>query len=341
VKTSSRVWATALTGLVVVLTGCGGEGSPAGSPSAPMPLKEAVFLGDSLTDAGTYGFRFTTMPGMTWAQLVAKGLGQSTDPNEHVASYSDVYQGKRGLNGPGGLNYAEGGARANNPYSSVSQDPEGTPISTAVQLRRFISQHGSFGPNQLVTLYVGTNDVAYSYDPTKNPPIAQELRDNHSPPPEVMAGERARVQRAAEDAAHTASDILANGAQHLMVFTLFDLAVLPWFESAAARSYVHDLTEVFNTKLVATLPKDPKLQVLDTEAFVEDLLKNAARYGFAHGANEDACAQSGQDYCDAGAWKEPNADRSYIFAASEHFTTHAHELLADYVTKQINARGGQ
>ena len=38
----------------------------------------------------------------------------------------------------------------------------------------------------------------------------------------------------------------------------------------------------------------------------------------------------------ADAWKEPNADRTYIFVASEHFTTHAHELLADYVRKQIS-----
>ncbi|MET2830980.1 hypothetical protein [Mesorhizobium shangrilense] len=30
-------------------------------------IKEAVFFGDSLTDAGTFGFRFTTAPGLTWA----------------------------------------------------------------------------------------------------------------------------------------------------------------------------------------------------------------------------------------------------------------------------------
>jgi len=41
----------------------------------------------------------------------------------------------------------------------------------------------------------------------------------------------------------------------------------------------------------------------------------------------------------ADAWKEPNADRTYIFVASEHFTTHAHELLADYVRKQISPGG--
>jgi phospholipase/lecithinase/hemolysin len=328
---------------VIALAGCGGTGSPSGSgPTQPLSqFKDAVFFGDSLTDAGTYGFRFTTNPGMTWAQHVAEQLGQSTEPNEHVASYGDVYQGKPGLNGPGGLNYAEGGARAKDPYSTVSQNPEGTPISTAVQLQHFLNQHGSFGPDQLVTLYVGTNDVAYNYDPTKNPTLAQALRDNLGPSPEVMASERARVQKAAEDEAHTASDMLAHGAEHLLVFKLFDLAVLPWFESNAARSYVHELTAAYNERLVALVPQGPRVQVLDTAAFVDDLLKNAAAYGFTHGANDDGCMQPGQDYCDADAWKSPDADRTYVFAAGEHFTTHAHELLAEYVTTHISKHDGQ
>lgn len=320
---------------VSALTACSGAETAISSTAEPGKFREAVFFGDSLTDAGTYGVRFTTNPGMTWAQHVAERLGQSTEPNEHVVSYGDVYQGKPGLSGPGGLNYAEGGARANNAYSTVSQNPEGTPISTAVQLQHFLDQHGSFSPDQLVTLYVGTNDVAYNYDPTKDATLAQALRDNHSPSPEVMTAERARVQRAAQDEAKTAAAILDRGAQHLLVFKLADLAVLPWFESDAARRYVSELTDVYNTQLVDSLPRDPKVQLLDTGAFIDDLLKNADTYGFTHGANEDACAQPAQDYCGADGWKSPDADRTYIFAAAEHLTTHANELLADYVMKQI------
>jgi phospholipase/lecithinase/hemolysin len=304
----------------------------------PLPgIREAVFFGDSLTDAGTYGFRFTTNPGMTWAQHVAAALGQSIDPNEHVVNYDAVYQGKPGLPGPGGLNYAEGGARADAPYSTVSQNAQGTPISTNVQLSRFLAQHQAFAPDQLVTLYIGTNDVALNYDPRFKPQLAQNLRDNHAPDAGVMAAERARVQQAARAAAHTASEILAKGAQHLVVFTLFDLAVLPWFESQASRDYVHTLGLAYNDALTAALPRDPRIQVLDMGAFVDDLLANLGRYGFTHGANEDACAQPGQDYCGPDAWKEPDADRTFVFAASEHFTTHAHELLADYVQRQVGA----
>src|SRR4051812_11221821 len=84
--------------------------SPASAEPGDGPaITQAVFFGDSLTDTGTYGFRFTTMPGKTWAQHLAERLGQPAEPNEHVAAYSDVYQGKPGIPGPGGLNYAEGG----------------------------------------------------------------------------------------------------------------------------------------------------------------------------------------------------------------------------------------
>jgi len=334
---------TAVAAMLTIgaLTTYGVADTPAAAAPSSPTFTEAVFFGDSLTDPGAFGFRFTTGPGMTWAQHVAERLGQSTEPNEHVASYGDVYQGKPGLAGPGGLNYAQGGARANAPYSTVSQNPEGTPISTAVQLQHFVKQHGSFGPEQLVTLYVGTNDVAYNYDLTKDPTLAQGLRDNQTPSPEVMNRDRARVQKAAEDEARTASAILANGAQHLAVFTLADLAVLPWFESDASRAYVGELTNVYNASLVASLPQDPRLQVIDMGAFVDDLLQNAAAYGFTHGANEDACLQPGQDYCDADAWKSPDADRTYVFAAAEHMTTHANELLAEYVLKQVGEHDGQ
>ncbi|MGP5147486.1 hypothetical protein [Corynebacterium variabile] len=33
-----------------------------------------------------------------------------------------------------------------------------------------------------------------------------------------------------------------------------------------------------------------------------------------------------------------DADQTYIFRAAEHMTTHANELLADYVTAQINEK---
>jgi outer membrane lipase/esterase len=315
--------------------------SAAGEPLAGGAITEGVFFGDSLTDAGTYGYRFTTMPGQTWAQHIAEGLGQSTDSNEHVPDPDDVYVGKPGEPGPGGLNYAEGGARSNSAYSAVSDAADGTPISVKVQVDRFLEQHEKFEPDQLATVYVGTNDVAYNYDPSINPETAQSLRDNTPVPEDVMANEDTRVRAAASDEADQVQRMLDNGAEHILVFKVFDLANLPWFESAVSRNYAHTLASSYNDELDKSLPEDPRVQVLDTWSFVDHLVASKEDYGFTHGANEDACREPGQNVCEKDAWASDDADQTYIFSAAEHMTTHANELLADYVKEQINEKFGK
>jgi phospholipase/lecithinase/hemolysin len=302
------------------------------------PIREVVSFGDSLSDAGTYWFRFTTNPGLTFAQHLALHYGQMPFPNQHLDRYEEAFRGRHGDAGPGGLNYAEGGAKANSAYSAVSQDSEGKPISARQQLNHFLQQHRRFTADQLVTLFVGTNDVAYDYDPNISPALAKGLRENRPPSADVMDAERRRVEVAADDTAAIARDILKEGAKRLVVFDLFDLGQFPWFQTPAAKSYVTTLAKAFNRRLLAGVPKDSgHVLVLDTEAFVNDLIANAAKYGFTHGAHEDACGSPDHDYCYPETQATPDADQTYLFAAGEHLTTHAHQVLADYVIKQVNA----
>jgi len=301
-------------------------------------IRQVVSFGDSLSDAGTYWFRFTTNPGLTFAQHLALHYGQMPFPNQHLDRYQEAFQGHHGGAGPGGLDYAEGGAKANSAYSSVSQDPEGKPISARQQLNHFIRQHRRFTADQLVTLFVGTNDVAYNYDPNISPAFAKGLRQNHPASAAMMDAEKRRVEAAADATAAIARDILKQGAKRLVVFDLFDLGQFPWFQTPAAQTYVTALVKAFNQRLLARVPKDSShVLVLDTQAFVDDLIANAARYGFKHGAHEDACGSPDHDYCYPETQATPDADQTYLFAAGEHFTTHAHQMLADYVIKQVNA----
>jgi len=299
------------------------------------PIKEAVFFGDSLTDAGSFGFRFTTASGTTWAQRVAEHYGQSTEPNEHLDSYADAYRGIHPIPGPGGLNYAEGGARAGRAYSAISEDPEGAPISAQVQLRHFLSQHGTFRRDQIVMLYIGTNDVAYDYDPTINPALAAELRAGKRPTQAVLRAQRTRVEAAADATVQVATDILHSGAQRLVVFQLADLGEDPWFRTPASRALVNELTRVFNRRVAAGLPHDPRILVIRMQDFLTPILAHPERHGFRHGAHEDACREPDQDFCDANSLASPDAAESYVFAAGEHLTTHTHELLAGYVLDRI------
>jgi len=302
------------------------------------PIRQVVSFGDSLSDAGTYWFRFTTNPGLTFAQHLALHYGQLPLPNQHLDRYEDAYQGRHGDRGPDGLNYAEGGARANSAYSAVSQDPEGKPISARQQLNHFLQQHRRFTADELVTLFVGTNDVAYNYDLNIAPALAKDLRENRPPSAQVLDADRRRVETAADDTATIARDILEHGAKRLVVLNLFDLGQFPWFQTAAAQSYVTTLVTVFNQRLLAGVPKDPQhVLLLDTEAFMNQLLAHAASHGFAHGAHEDACGSPDHDYCYPETQASTDAEQTYVFAAGEHLTTHAHQLLADFVLAKVEA----
>ena len=146
------------------------------------------------------------------------------------------------------------------------------------------------------------------------------------------------TRTAADDTAAIARDILKDGAKRLVVFKLFDLGQAPWFQTAQAKLYITTLAHVFNQRLLDELPRDSShVLILDTEAFVQDLIANAARYGFTHGAHEDACGSTDHDYCFPETQAAPDADQTYLFAAGEHLTTHAHKLLADYVIQQVSA----
>lgn len=301
----------------------------------PPPIREAVFFGDSLTDAGTFWFRFTTNPGLIWAQHVALHYGQSPLPNQHVDSYADVFCDLPGIAGPHGLNYAQGGACAERPYAATCSNPEGTPISTAVQLRHFLAQHGAFEPDQIAFLYVGTNDIANNYDPRNNPALAASLRANEPAAAQLMALERSRVGKAGLAAAKVGTEILANGARRLVVFKLARLGDMPWFRTEAAQTYMNDLTDVYNLTLVENLPDDPAILVLDVQDFMDGLVRDAEIEGLRHFAHEDACRELDQDFCYPNGMKSRDADTTYVYAGSQHLTTRANELLAEYVLGRI------
>jgi hypothetical protein len=69
--------------------------------------------------------------------------------------------------------------------------------------------------------------------------------------------------------------------------------------------------------------------------FLGDSLPDAGTYGFTHAAHADACSKPDQDHCEASTLAEPHADQTCFFAAGEHRTMHANELLADYVLHRI------
>src|SRR6266567_2902520 len=61
--------------------------------SASAQFNQFFFLGDSLTDAGVYGARFTVNPGLVWAQDLGNRYGLTVTPSTQ-----------------GGIDFDQGGA---------------------------------------------------------------------------------------------------------------------------------------------------------------------------------------------------------------------------------------
>ena len=103
-----------------------------GSGAASAQFSNTFIFGDSLSDAGQYGARFTTNPGLSFPMYVAQTFGLTATPS---------FQG--------GNDFAQGGARVNSPSPLI---PSNAPnLSIADQVTQFLS-HGPIDPNALAEL---------------------------------------------------------------------------------------------------------------------------------------------------------------------------------------------
>lgn len=291
------------------------------------PIWQVVSFGDSLSDCGAYGFKPTTVPAPTWNQLVAQHFHDDLMPNwvgkPPGISGADVQE-----SGPGGLCYAQGGART---ATGVPGKPAQPPISGAVQLDRFLAQHGQFSDDQLVTVYLGTNDVLINFFG-----LNAELANGNMA---AIAGAKTAIEQAAKDLAGLVRRLVDHGAKRVAVLNLYDLGKSGFF---AADPVLSGLTDDFNATLHGALPHDPRIIPVDTHTFFAGLAADPAAHGFKHPMNEDACqtpTELGPDcYATSAKWKSPDADQAYILVGMVHFTARTEALLAEYVIGRVERR---
>jgi outer membrane lipase/esterase len=292
------------------------------------PFREVVSFGDSLSDAGAFGFRATTVPSLAWPELLAQSYGATQTAHER-GDYANFGQGVPGAIDPAGLNYAEGGARVN---AGFGTNPEGMPIAGKVQLDRHLLRHGRFTDGQLVTVYLGTNDILI--------PVLGAMQGEAAKsrlPAATLEKMRADVVQAARDLGVLVERILAAGAQKVAVLNLFDLGASPVASTPALAETLSGLARDFNRQLAASLPTDPRIVPIDTAAFFAELAAKPERYGFTHPAKEEPCvppAQAQQCYLPA-HWQSPDVPETFIFIGGVHFTARTGRLLAERVRQQV------
>jgi outer membrane lipase/esterase len=156
----------------------------AGTASAQ--FTNTYIFGDSLSDAGQYGARFTTNPGLTAAMYVGQTYGYLTTPSSQ-----------------GGTDYAYGGARVTLLPGFPPTPPTAAAVPIATQVSQLLSK-GPLDPNALYQIQGGANDV---FTLTSNPALT---------PAQIQAG----VAQAAVDLAAQVGRLRAAGAQYIVLQNL-------------------------------------------------------------------------------------------------------------------------
>lgn len=292
-------------------------------------FSRTVFFGDSLTDAGYFRpllvqqnpqaailGRFTTNPGLVWAEWLADYYGTDARPAVDPSLACGPTFCQPALTG--GDNYAAGGAM-------VSADRIGPPFgftpSMSTQLNYYLgSTGGRADPDALYTVWGGANDL---FSIAANPAQAQQI---------IGAAVTAQVG--------IVGSLQGAGARYVLVPNIPDLGITPSFraQGAAAAAQGTALATAYNDALYGGLEASGlRVIPLDTFTFLREVVDDPAMYGFAN-VNGTACqpqitAQS--ITCNPGTYASPGADQTYLFADGVHPSSAAHRAIADLALGMI------
>lgn len=264
----------------------------------------AVAFGDSLTDAGQYGARFTTNPGLTFPMYVARTFGFTLAPS---------FQG--------GLDFGQSGALVNSPSPFIP--PNAPNLSIAQQVTQFLAQ-GPIDPNALYQIQGGANDISALAEAAFTGPITQA---------QVQAG----VAKAAVDLATQIGRLKAAGARYVVVYNVPDIGLTPDAGAVNARATFTALSDLFNSTLNAAITQ-AGLEVIPVNSFklIQEVVANPSAFGFTN-ATIPVCTTSSSLNCTPATLRDPNGALTFVFADGEHPTTGLALLAAQAAVATIEA----
>ncbi|MGH8801337.1 MAG: SGNH/GDSL hydrolase family protein, partial [Casimicrobiaceae bacterium] len=186
------------------------------SSAAHAQFSGAYVFGDSLSDAGQYGARFTTNPGLTVPMYVAQHYGISVTPSFY-----------------GGTDYAQGGAQVN------AQSPLIPPSAPNLSIANQVSLQLAKGPlnrGALYQLWGGSNDILV---------LASEVGSGAITPADAQVA----VVQAAHDLVTQAVRLQSSGARYLIVYNVTDMGATPLAASQNAQASFTALSNLFNSTM--------------------------------------------------------------------------------------------
>jgi outer membrane lipase/esterase len=274
------------------------------SAPAAAQFTNGYAFGDSLFDAGQYGARFTTNPGLVAPMYVGLNFGFALTP-----SFT------------GGNDYAQGGALVNTPQGDL---PPGVPdLSVAAQVNQFLAK-GPIDRNALYQIDGGGNDIVKQFTLFATGQISQ-------------AQMQAAVSQAAADLAVQVGKLKAAGAQYVIVQMAPNVGKAPYAIpfGPTAQAGLTSLSGLFNTTLVAAI-KQAGLQVIpfDLYTLMNEVGATPSLYGFVNTTGV-ACTTTDVLKCNSSTLVAPNANLNYVFADGKHGTTGFYTLQAQAMTSMI------
>ncbi|HQR10030.1 MAG TPA: autotransporter domain-containing protein [Casimicrobiaceae bacterium] len=259
-------------------------------------------FGDSLSDAGQFGARFTTNPGLVSPMYVGQNWGFTSTPS---------FQG--------GNDFAQGGARVNTPQGGL---PPGTPdLSIAQQVNALIAK-GPLDRNALYQIQGGGNDLLT---------LGGQYLQGQITQAQLQAG----LGQAALDLAAQVGKLQAAGARYILLQNLGDAGKTPYAISLGQQASFSQLAGLFNTTLNSAVGA-ANLRVIqfDTYKFQNEILANAAAYGFVN-VTQQVCTTASSLQCTPSTLKAPNGNLTWFWADTVHPTTGTSILLAEAAASMI------
>ncbi|HEY5307404.1 MAG TPA: SGNH/GDSL hydrolase family protein, partial [Casimicrobiaceae bacterium] len=271
--------------------------------TASAQFSSTYIFGDSLSDAGQYGSRYTTNPGLTSPMYVGQNFGFVSTP-----SFT------------GGNDFAQGGALVNGQQTGL---PPGVPnLSIAQQVNSLIAK-GPLDPNALYQIQGGGNNALTLVPQYLQGQITQA---------QLQAG----LAQAAVDLAAQVGKLNAAGAQYVVLQNLPDLGKSPYAISLGQQAAVSQLIGLaFNTPLNSAVGA-ANLRVIqfDTFKFQNEIVANAAAFGFVN-VTQQVCTTASSLQCTPATLKAPDGNMTWFWADTVHPTTGAQLLVAQAVESMI------
>ncbi|HXX86123.1 MAG TPA: autotransporter domain-containing protein [Casimicrobiaceae bacterium] len=272
---------------------------------ASAQFNQFYFLGDSLSDAGTYGARFTVNPGLVWAQDLGAKYGVVVTPWNQ-----------------GGIDAAQGGARVTQPSPFTPSGAPQRPLS--VQIDQLLQATPNLNANTLYTVFIGADDIFVNVSAAAAGQIT---------PAQVQTN----VATAATQTLQQIARLRDAGARTIMVFNLGDIGQTP-AGRASDPATLSALSTLFNSTLQAGLASlNVNIIPVNLFGFLNEVSANPTAVGLTN-VTAPACTTSGAITCTTATLVAPNAAQTYLWAdATGHLTPAGHQLIADFAAAEINA----